>query len=282
MSRVIQNIFGGEAAVLYKPATREVLQILDVIGGGGLDRSVEAIPLNGGSYQAAVGIEYGMPENSLSITARQIGKGLFTTFENAEITEHAAEINGYVSEVKALSGAVSDYEAAAITGKAGNLPFGKVIVRIVESGKARIIVQGSLSQGPTGWQSEDGAVMTDVAATAEGTIQAEEIGLEITLGAAITVGNAAMFEVRPPNSGGYSASVGRSVGREIGVMIIHPRQANGSITFWDMPRVSVAGLPLAWDERAWAEFELTGTPMVDLCTGELYSFNTLLPKGQPC
>ena len=134
--RQIQNIYGGEACLLYRPKTREILQILDVIGGGGLERSVESAPLNGGNYLGALKTEYGIPENSLSITARQFGKGLFTTFENAEITEHSAEASGSVGPAKALSGSVADYTAEAIPGKEGNLPFGKVIVRIAQGASA--------------------------------------------------------------------------------------------------------------------------------------------------
>ena len=87
-----------------------------------------------------------------------------------------------------------------------------------------------------------------------------------------------MFDVRPANNGGFTAVVGKSIGREIGVMVIHPRQSDGSISFWDVPRVSVGGLPLAWDERAWSEFELAGTPLIDPCSGELYRFSTLYPN----
>ncbi|ACC98499.1 hypothetical protein Emin_0946 [Elusimicrobium minutum Pei191] len=286
MSRKIQNIYGGEAVIFYDRNTKEIMMILDVIAGGGLERTVESTPLNGGSYQGAVKLEYGIPENSFTVTARQIAKGMFVTYENTPAKEHAPEANGYVGAVKSISGTVTGYTASIITGKESNLPFGNALVRIVSDGSsgvnAQVVVMGSLAQGPTGWLEENGQVIAELPATAEGTIQVENIGLEFTLGTDVSAGNVASFEVRPPNNGGYSVSVGKNgVGREVGIMVVFPRQSDGSMFVLDMPRCSVGGLPLAWDERAWAELELAATPLIDQCTGEVYNLKTLYP-AQSC
>lgn len=276
MANRIQSLFGGEALLFIDRTTKKVDALFTVIGEGGLERSVEMIELNGGNYQGAVKAESGTPSNSFAANVRQISPGMFKVMENATPSESSADASGYVGSVVDVvgSGLAAKLTPSIITAKKANLPFGTVYLEITSTGKCKAFVAGSLANGPVGWLSEDGAITEEVAIAAEGNVVLEDIGIQFAVasGTTLTVGLKVAVEVRPVNTNGsVSISVGGNGGIvEKGIMIIYPRQTDGSIYRAWIPRVAMQGVGLPMAERAYGEISLAGKPLIDPVENILY------------
>lgn len=277
----IHALFGGEAVVIYDRVTRRVKALMTVLGAGGIEESAESVDLTGGNYDGPVKSEKGQTTYDFSVTAKELSDGMFETIKGAKITENAADASGYVGSVSNVTGTLaSSLTPTVITAKADNLPFGKVALEITSTGKAKAYVLGSLKQGQSGWKSADGAVTDEVTISAGGTLQLEDIGIQIAVasGATLTVGNRVEFDVRPVNTAGSVKVVvsSRSEAKEFGVMVIYPRQSDGSMHILDLPRVRFnSALSLSIMEREFGEHELTGKPMVDELTGTVYTYSRI-------
>lgn len=277
----IHALFGGEAVVIYERATRRVKALMTVLGAGGIEESAESVDLTGGNYDGPVKSEKGQTTYDFSVTAKELSDGMFETIKGAKVTETAADATGYVGSVADVVGTMaSSLTPTVITAKADNLPFGKVALEITSTGKAKAFVLGSLKQGQSGWKSADGAVTDEVTITAGGTLQLEDIGIQIAVasGATLTVGNRVEFDVRPVNTAGSVKVVvsSRSEAKEFGVMVIYPRQSDGSMHILDLPRVRFnSALSMQIMEREFAEHELSGKPMVDELTGAVYTYSRI-------
>lgn len=277
----IHALFGGEAVVIYDRLTRRVKALMTVLGAGGIEESAESVDLTGGNYDGPVKSEKGQTTYDFSVTAKELSDGMFETIKGAKVTETAADASGYVGSVSNVTGTLaSSLTPTVITAKADNLPFGKVALEITSTGKAKAYVLGSLKQGQAGWKGADGAVTDEVTITAGGTLQLEDIGIQIAVasGATLTVGNRVEFDVRPVNTAGSVKVVvsSRSEAKEFGVMVIYPRQSDGSMHILDLPRVRFnSALSMQIMEREFAEHELSGKPMVDELTGAVYTYSRI-------
>ena len=277
----IHALFGGEAVVIYDRLTRRVKALMTVLGAGGIEESAESVDLTGGNYDGPVKSEKGQTTYDFSVTAKELSDGMFETIKGAKITENAADASGYVGSVSNVTGTLaSSLTPTVITAKKDNLPFGKVALEITSTGKAKAYVLGSLKQGQSGWKSADGAVTDEVTISAGGTLQLEDIGIQIAVasGATLTVGDRVEFDVRPVNTAGSVKVVvsSRSEAKEFGVMVIYPRQSDGSMHILDLPRVRFnSALSMQIMEREFAEHELSGKPMVDELTGAVYTYSRI-------
>lgn len=277
----IHALFGGEAVVIYDRVTRRVKALMTVLGAGGIEESAESVDLMGGNYDGPVKSEKGQTTYDFSVTAKELSDGMFETVKGAKITENAADANGYVGTVTNVSGTLAtSLTPTVIAAKKDNLPFGKVALEITSTGKAKAYVLGSLKQGQSGWKSADGAVTDEVTISAGGTLQLEDLGLQIAVasGATLTVGDRVEFDVRPANTAGSVDVVvsSKSESKEFGVMVIYPRQSDGSMHILDLPRVRFnSALSLSIMEREFGEHELTGKPMVDELTGTVYTYSRI-------
>ena len=278
----IHALFGGEAVLLYDRTTRRVQALMTVLGGGGIEESAESVDLTGGNYDGPVKSEKGQTTYDFSVTAKELSDGMFKAVKGAAVTENSADANGYIGTIKNVVGSslAASLTATVITAKKDNLPFGKVALEITSTGKAKAYVLGSLKQGQAGWKSEDGAVTDEVSIAASGTLQLEDLGIQIAVGsgATLTVGDRVEFDVRPVNTAGSADVVvsSRSDTEEYGVMVIYPRQSDGSMHILDLPRVRFnSALSLSIMEREFGEHELSGKPMVDELTGVVYTYKRI-------
>jgi len=275
----IQALFGGEALLVIDKTTKKIDALFTVLGEGGLERSIEMIELTGGNYQGAVKAEPGLPSNSFSAVVRQISNGMFKVLENATITETAADSSGYVSSASNVVGTTlaAKITPSIISDKKANLPYGRVILEITSSTKCKIIVQGSMVSGPVGWKDEDGTVVDDIAISVGGTVTVNDLGLSFAVasGAVLTQGDSIAVDVRPVNTNGSSSiKVGGSSGiQEKGIMIVYPRQSDGSIYRAWIPRVAMQGVGLPFAERAFAETTINGKPLIDSTEQCLYTLD---------
>ena len=184
----IHALFGGEALVIYERDTKNVSALLTVIGEGGIEESSESVDLTGGNYDGVVKSEKGQTTYDFSATAKELSDGLLRVVKGANVTENAADTNGYIGTLSDISGTMaSKLTVTAITAKAANMPFGKVIIGVTSSGKAKAYVLGSLAQGQTGWKQEDGSVTDEFSISAGATVQLEDLGLQIAVASGETL-----------------------------------------------------------------------------------------------
>lgn len=277
----IHALFGGEAVVVYDRDSKEVAALLTVTGEGGLEESSESVDLTGGNWDGAVKSEKGQTTYEFSATAKELSDGMFRVVKGAKITENSADASGYIGVPTDISGTLaSKLTITSITAKADNLPFGKVILAVTSSGKATAYVIGSLAQGQTGWKKEDGSVTDEFSVTAGATVQLEDLGLQVAIasGATFTIGDRVEFDVRPVNTNGsVKVQVSSKVkSKEYGVLIVYPRQSDGSMHLLNLPRVRFnSALSMAFKEREFIEHELTGKPMVDELTGNVWEYSRI-------
>ncbi len=277
----IHALFGGEAVVVYDRDTKEVDALLTVTGEGGIEESSESVDLTGGNWDGAVKSEKGQTTYDFNCTAKELSDGMFRVIKGATITENAADATGYIGTPADISGNLSSkLTVTAITAKAANLPFGKVIIAITSTAKATAYVIGSLAQGQTGWKKEDGSVTDEFTVTAGASVQLEDLGLQLAFasGATFAVGDRVEFDVRPVNENG-SVKVqvsSRAKSKEYGVLVVYPRQSDGSMHLLNLPRVRFnSALSMAIKEREFIEHELTGKPMVDELTGNVWEYSRI-------
>lgn len=277
----IHALFGGEALVIYERDTKNVSALLTVIGEGGIEESSESVDLTGGNYDGVVKSEKGQTTYDFSATAKELSDGLLRVVKGANVTENAADANGYIGTLSDISGTMaSKLTVTAITAKAANMPFGKVIIGVTSSGKAKAYVLGSLAQGQTGWKQEDGSVTDEFSISAGATVQLEDLGLQIAVasGATLNVGDRVEFDVRPVNeNGSVNVAVSSKVkSKEYGVLVVYPRQSDGSMHLLNLPRVRFnSALSMAIKEREFVEHEITGKPMVDELTGNVWEYSRI-------
>jgi len=280
----IKALYGGEAIIVYDQKTKDIEMLATVLGEGGLEYSAESKTLTGGSYPGAVKIEPGVPSWSISASIKEINDGMFKVLHDATIVSNSADASGYVSTPADVvgTGLAAKITPTVITAKAGNLPFGKVYLKVTASGKGKVYVAGSLKQGVSLYKDEDGAVTEELTLTAGSTLQIEDLGLQLAIasGATFTIGDKVVIDVRPVNAeGSETISVKHANIKEHGLMFIYPRQADGSIYRLDIPRVFLpSGLPLQMKERDFAEHSISGTPLVDTSSGLVYTLDMIKPE----
>lgn len=280
----IKALFGGEAVAVYEPQTKAIEMLATVLGEGGLEYSNESKTLTGGSYAGAVKIEQGVPSWSFNASVKEITDGMFKVLHGATITEAAADATGYVGTPVDVvgTGLAAKITPTVISAKSGNLPFGKIYLEVTASGKGKVFVAGSLKQGVSLYKDESGAVTEELSLSAGGTLQLEDIGVQLAIasGATFTVGDRVAIDVRPVNtSGSEKITVKHSHITEKGLLVVYPRQSDGSIYLLDIPRVYLhSGLPLQFKERDFAEHSISGTPLVNPSTGLVYTLEAIKPE----
>ena len=279
----IKALFGGEAAVVYDQKTKAIEMLATVLGEGGLETSTESKTLTGGSYAGAVKIEPGLPSWSFNATIKEITDGMFKVLHNATITETAADASGYLGTPVDVvgTGLAAKITPTVISAKAANLPFGKISLQVTASGKGKVYVAGSLKQGVSLYKDESGAVTDELTLSAGGTLQLEDIGVQLAIasGATFTIGDKVAIDVRPVNTGSEKITVKHANITEKGLLIVYPRQSDGSIYLLDIPRMFFSsGLPLQFKERDFAEHSISGTPLVDPSSGLVYTLELIKPE----
>ena len=112
-----------------------------------------------------------------------------------------------------------------------------------------------------------------------GTIDIPDYGITLTGGSgtvAFVDGDTAYFDARPANTKTTEIVMGdKSDLKNLGLVLVYPRNSNGQHRIVDFPKVAVGGTSFAGNTREYAEFEFTGMPLLEE-NDELYTKTEIL------
>jgi len=283
--KALVTLYGIELVALFDYETNKPLGYFQAAASAGLERTVENTLMNGGNSPGALAAEPGQPENSLSMTLRELPDFLLETLEGAKKTTGKAEAAGYVdatlTNTKGLSLSQKITGVAVKETTKSKLPYGEIVFTALAENKIKVQVLGVLAGGASAFSAEDCSVVEDLTLSG-GTVDLDDIGVTLTLSesATLTEGDVAVVKVRPANNGYTELEVGANGEiRHFGVLIVWPKSSDGSIKYCKIHKCAGGGVPINAGERAFSEISVTATPLVDLCNGgRVYTFGRLHPK----
>lgn len=283
-----RSIFGVHQFSPYNRTTGEFYGTVRVIGDSSLALSGELIQLNGGSSKYPFAVEDGLISAELSLTVREYPSFLFELFLGKAPTENSAEANGSVngfankngtSVVSATTGIAS---ISAKSADEEDLRVGTYVVKAVSATTVDVFASLSLDFGKAPTEDYESDLLKINAspitiADTSATVDLDNFGLTITSGSgtiAMTIGDTATFDVRPPNSGSTEVVVGGSgdVFPEFGAIVAAKKAGSNRTTYIDLFRVKGVGLPLGFVENAFSESSITAQAFQDTARGGVFKF----------
>jgi hypothetical protein len=267
-----RNLFGIHSILFYRRSDRTPYgPPLKVLASGGVDLPADFEDLTGGSEKFVLASEPKTITPEMKVTTKDYADYLYQLFMGATVTKNAAEASGNVSALAnykgtSVQGAVGIASIAALTGSEANLKFGRYVIKAISPTTVNILVSSDIDfrRGTdVSYENDDLEVLAaDVTITAATPVNVASLGLELTGGAgpiAMVVGDTAQFEVRPINAGSSVIDIG-DVGTEFpefGAIIYAQKRGSGEMFEIECYRCIGAGLPMNFEEKVFAQAELT-------------------------
>ena len=225
----------------------------------------------GGSQKFAWAVEDGSIKAEMSLKFSQFEDFMFTLFLGATPTPVAADADGSCSLIanKYGTSVVAGTGLASVQGKAGSeasMKFGKYVVKATDATHVDVYFSSDadLGRGVAGTMQNDLLKITAtplVIATAT-AVEVPNFGITLTGGAgviALVAGDTATFEVLPIHSGSSSVVIGAAANQtfpEFGAIVMAQKRGNQELFELDCYRCKAAGMPLGFEQNAFAEAEV--------------------------
>ncbi|MCK5883305.1 MAG: hypothetical protein KAG61_06425 [Bacteriovoracaceae bacterium] len=249
------QVFGICKVVLYDVVTREFFgPAIEVAQSSSFSADTEQIENSGGCSAFPYGVANGRSSAEGSIAFNELSPWMLAKMAGGTVVINGAEAGGNVSALAdavgvSITNGTTGIAVAAKAGSESSLAFGQY--RVVAKTANTVDVFRATS-------SIDDSMV--VAADLDVSVAAEiaSLGLEFTLAGttALVVGDVAMFDVRPINTGSAVAIMGRSgaITPEVGILAYAPNQ-DGNLMELDIYRAKFAGLPMNMTSNEWMAFE---------------------------
>jgi hypothetical protein len=245
---------------------------IKVLKGSSLSLSGEQVELTGGSSKYPWAVEESTITAEMSLKIAQFEDFLFELFLGKAPTSLAAEATGNVSTLtngkgsSVMSATTGIASVSAKSGGSADLKFGKYVVTAVSATTVDVSFSSDadLGRGANGTYQND-ALKVNASAltiTASNPVELTNFGIELTGGSgtiALVTGDTATFEVRPANSGAMTVRIGSSADSsfpEFGAIVMSSKRGNGELMELDCFRCKGAGMPLNFEQNAFAEAEV--------------------------
>jgi hypothetical protein len=268
-----RNIFGIHSILFYRRSDGSAYgPPLKVLASGGVDLPADFEDLTGGSEKFVLASEPKAITPEMKVTTKDYADYLYELFMGATVTKNAAELSGNVSTAvnkKGTSVVASTGLASVIvipTTGAANLKFARYLVVAKSATTVNILASTDIDfrRGSTAnYQNDDlELIASDVTITTGANTDVANIGIRLVGGAgtiAMVAGDTAEFEVRPPNAGSSIIDIG-DVGTtfpEFGAVIYAQKRGSGEMFEIECFRCIGAGLPHNFEEKVFAQAELT-------------------------
>lgn len=263
-------VFGVHSVTPYDRTTGEFYGTVRVLGGSSVSLSGELIKLNGGSLKYPWAVEDGLITAEMTLKVKEYPDFLFELFlgkaPTATGVDSAGSVSTPVEKVGTTSiGAVGVTSIGVIpsTG-AANLKFGKYFIKVASASTIDVYASSDIDFAHgTDESFDDDALLVEagLTITAGGNTDAASLGLRFVGGAgpiAMTIGDIATFEVKPPSTKSMEVVVGATsdVFPEFGAIVYAKRRGNGEMFELDLFRCKGVGLPLGLEENAFSEAEI--------------------------
>jgi hypothetical protein len=278
MSDNVNYLFGAKALIVYDRCSFAPLGIFRAISTMEFTREVEGVLLSAGHYNGPFAVESGEPANAFSGTVMEFPNFAYTALDNAtQVDTLGEDSTGFVGAIANKNGTsianatTGIASVSIISGSESIVPFSKAIVvkGTAVPNEVDVYLVGDTATGQIPVSNEltllaEGVVIPDAA----GTVDLAAYGLRFTAGSgtmALTDGDTAYFESRPANSKTTKITMAdKSDIKNVGMLFVWPKTADGKQTIADFPKVAVGGSSFNGNTRAFAEMELTGTPLIDI------------------
>jgi len=286
-------LFGVHSISPYSRSTKLPYGILKVVGSASLSLQSDLEQLFGGSSKFAWAAESKTVNAECSAKVKAYPGFLFSLFLGATVTDAGVDASGSVSTLTnangtSLKSATTGISAIAVkAAQKANLKFGKYVLKVLTSTTVGLYLLSDIdiARGTDGVYTDDtlAVTLTIAAITTAGTIAMDDYGLELTGGSgtiAMTVGDTATFEVKPPSSASTSIVVGASSDTmpAFGALLLSQKRATGEMFEIDAHNVVGSGLPILMEEQAFSQPELKMTCLYDSSLDRVFSIRHIIPS----
>ena len=269
-----RNLFGIHSILLYNRTTGIPYgPPLKVLASGGVDLPADFEDLTGGSERFVLASEPKVITPEMKITTKDYADYLYEIFMGATVTRNAAEATGNVSGLANFNGtsvvdATTGIDSIAVkASEEGDLKFGVYTIVVKSANTINVSVSTDIDfrKGTSvSYQNDDLEIFeTDITVPdSSGTVDLPGLGLTITAGTGtmtMTVGDTAQFSVRPVNKGSSVIDIGDAGTNfpEFGAIVYAQKRGSGEMFEIECYRCIGAGLPHNFEEKVFAQAELT-------------------------
>jgi hypothetical protein len=266
-----------------------------VLKSSSLSLSAALVNLMGGSSKYPWAIEEGEIKAEMSLKFGQYDDFLFQLFLGKAPSALTAETSGNVSTLtnfngtSLMSATTGIATATALSGSEANLKFAKFVVVAVSTTTVDVYASSDADFG----RGSNGSYTTDslkIAAaqtiTASTATNFTAYGFKLTGGSGtigMTVGDSATFYTRPVSSaGGMTVVVGGLADQtfpEFGAIVMGQKRGNQEMVEIDVYRCKAAGMPISFEQNAWAQGEVKIQIMYDPNLDGIMQIRHVKPSG---
>lgn len=267
-----RSFFGVHSFTPYSRTDGTFYGTIKVLKGSSLSLSGEQVELTGGSSKYPWALEEGVITAEMSLKFGQFEDFLFELFLGKAPTALTTEASGNASTLTNYKGVSLKSATTGVTSvgvKSGNeadLKFGKYVVKAASATTVNVYYSSDadIARGTNGTYQDDAlkVTATPLTITASSPVTIPNFGLELSGGSgtiALVVGDTATFEVRPVNAGGMTVRIGSASDTsfpEFGSIVMAQKRGNQELMELDCFRCKGAGMPLNFEQNAFAEAEV--------------------------
>jgi len=288
-----RTIFGIHSVAPYNRTTGEFYGIAKVLDNSSIAINSELISLTGGSQKFPWAVENGPSTAEISLSVSQYDNFLIQLAYGKAPTENAAEVSGSVTALTNKYGtlveAVTGIDSIGIeAGEEGNLKFGKYVAKAASATTIDLYISSDIdiTRGTDGEYQSDLLKVTESPITipdSGASVSFTGYGVEFIGGSgtvAMTVGDTAIFEIRPPNSKSMDVVIGGSsdVVPEIGLMIYSQQRGTAEMFEIDVYRAKLTGMPFGFTKNEWSVAEIAAQAYYDSVRNGILSIRHITPS----
>jgi hypothetical protein len=285
-------IYGVHSISPYNRTTGKPYGIAKVVGQFSSNFSGELQELTGGSSKYPWAVEESTVKAEISLSFKEYANWMYELFLGATPTASAADAAGTVSgfankKGTSVSSSTTGINAVTVIPSTGkdNLKFGKYVIVAVSATTVDIhaLSDADFNRGTQGSYLDDNLKVVAAQAIASGAnADIAAFGLRLQGGSgtiAMTIGDSATFEVKPPSTESMEVVVGASGSTfpEFGCLAMAQKRGSGELFELDIYRCKGAGLPMAFKENAWSEAEVSARALYDSQKNGVYKARYIKP-----
>ena len=284
-------LFGINSVALYNTTTGIYYGLLRVLKSCTFTLAGELIELKGGSNPYNWVVENGNINAELAISSSEYPDFIFQLFAGKDPTDVAAEASGNASALTNKNGtsmvSAAGLLAAVTVSTAGDLKFGKYVIKATGSGAANIYWSSNLDEvrgTDASAYTDDTLLIQSLTGIGSGSTHViTNHGLTLTAGASagsLVTGDTATFEVRPVTTGAnITATFGglNDTYPEFGALCYYAKRSTEEMMEIDIFKCKAIGLSLGAQEKAFGEWSVTAKCAYDSGRSGVYAIRYVKP-----
>ena len=287
-------LYGVHSISPYNRTTKLPYGILKVIGSANIALTADQELLYGGSQRFPWAAESKTFSTEFTAKVKAYPGFLFSLFLGATVTDSSADTAGTVSAItdqyggSVVSATVGVASVSVKAAQKANLKFGKYVAKVLTATTIGLYLLSDIDiqRGTDAVYTDDNLGLTLSTITipdSSATIDVDSLGLTFTGGSgtiAMTAGDTATFEVKPPSTSSTLVVVGAGADSmpDFGAVLLAQKRATGEMTEMDLHNCIGGGLPISLEEMAFSQPELKMTALYDSTLDRVMTIRHILPS----